>query len=138
MIEINNLTTRAIDENFLRKTAKSVLGSEDVNRASGLSIVLIGSRRMRKLNQKYRGKNRVTDVLSFAGPTKKNLGEIVLCLQEIGKNAKKANSSFEKELTSCLIHGLLHLLGYEHEKSGEEAGKMEKRQEGYLLKVLNT
>ncbi|PIR71400.1 MAG: rRNA maturation RNase YbeY, partial [Candidatus Nealsonbacteria bacterium CG10_big_fil_rev_8_21_14_0_10_37_25] len=88
--------------------------------------------RIRKLNKKYRGKNRMTDVLSFPD---NGLGEIVICLREVKKNAKKFGSSFKKELSTCLIHGILHLLGYDHEKSVEEVKKMRDREEYYLSQV---
>jgi len=128
MVEINNLTTVSIDEEFLKKVAEKVLEGE---KAKGeLSIALVGQGRIRELNKKYRGKNRVTDVLAFPS---NGLGEIVICLREVKKNAKRFGSSFEKELATCLIHGILHLLGYDHEK-------MEEKQKYYLsicLKVTS-
>lgn len=148
MIEINNLTTNPIDEEFLKRIAKKVLEEEKKER-SDLSIALIGQGRMRKLNKKYLGKNRVTDVLAFPeskvllekfkiGPAQKfqGLGEIVICLREVKKNARRFKSTFEKELATCLIHGILHLLGYDHEISEEKAKEMEKRQEYYLSKII--
>lgn len=127
MIEINNLTTSDIDEKFLKGVAKKVLKGED-RKEVGLSIVFVGQGKMRKLNKKYRGKNKVTDVLSFDN----GLNEIVICLREVKKNAKRFKSTFKKELARVLIHGILHLLGYEHEKNKKEAKKMEKRQEYHL------
>lgn len=121
MIEINNLTASKVDEEFLKGVAKKVLKGED-RKEVGLSIVFVGQGKMRKLNKKYRGKNKVTDVLSFG----QGLNEIVICLREIKKNAKRYNSTFKKELARVLIHAILHLLGYEH---GE---KMEEKQEFYL------
>ncbi len=115
MIEINNLTASSVDEEFLKGVAKKVLKGED-RKEVGLSIVLLGQARMRKLNKKYRGKNKVTDVLSFGN----ELNEIVICLREVKKNAKKYNSTFKKELARVLIHAILHLLGYEHEKMREK------------------
>ena len=128
MIEINNLTTNQVDEDFLKKITKIVLENEKKSE-SDLSIALVGQGRMRELNKKYRGKNRVTDVLSFSG---NGLGEIVICLREVKKNAKRFNSTFKKELATCLIHGILHLLGYDHEISEEKARLMEKKQNYYL------
>lgn len=141
MIEINNLTTNPIDGEFLKKVAEKVLDGESASwrkKEVELSIALIGQGRMRKLNKRYRGKNRVTDVLAFpeskvllekfkVGPLQKtqSLGEIVICLPEVKKNAKKYNTNFKKELINCLIHGILHLLGYNHEK-------MEEKQKYYL------
>lgn len=148
MIEINNVTTTIIDEEFLRKITEKVLEGEKKNKL-GLSIALVGQGRMRKINKKYRGKNRVTDVLSFSsskilmekfkiGNLQKieGLGEIVISIREVKKNAKRLKSNFEKELAQVLIHGILHLLGYDHEKSEKEAKEMDKKQNYYLLKVL--
>jgi len=131
MIEINNLTTTPIEEEILKKVAEKILEGEN-KRNTDLSIALVGPGRIRKLNKKYRGKNRMTDVLSFPD---NGLGEIVICLREVKKNAKKFGSSFKKELSTCLIHGILHLLGYDHEKSVEEVKKMRDREEYYLSQV---
>jgi len=148
MIEINNLTVIDIDQEWLKKIAKKVLGGEKVKDEIELSIALIGPGRMREINKRYRGKNRVTDVLAFpesrmakekfrVGLLKKvqGLGEIAICLREVKKNSKKFKSSFEQELKRVLIHGLLHLLGYDHEKSEEKAKEMEKKQQHYFSKV---
>jgi len=147
MIEINNLTTTPISEEFLEKVVRKVLKEE--KRKENLSIAIIGQGRMKKLNKKYRGKNQVTDILSF--PTLKvpfekfkigdfqkieGLGEIVICLKEIKKNTKRFCSSFEKELTKVLIHGILHLLGYDHEKSERDAKKMSEKENYYFKKIF--
>ena len=128
MIEVHNLTTNPIDEEFLKKVAKKVLEEENKSETE-LSVALVGPGRMRKLNKKYLGKNRTTDVLSFPD---NGFGEIVICPKEVKKNAKRFKSTFEKELALCLIHGLLHLLGYNHEISKEKAKKMEQKQQYYL------
>lgn len=132
----------------MKRAAEEILTLENKGKDKELSIVLVGADRMRKLNKKYRAKNRVTDVLSFAPPAPPDLGEpaekekdnsvlgeIVICLREVNKNAKKNNLSFEKELTNCLIHGLLHLLGYDHGPA--QTQDMLKKQEEYLLKVFD-
>ncbi len=116
MIEINNLTTAVVDEDFLKKTAKIVTYGEK-KKAIELSIALVGQGRIRELNKRYRGKNRVTDVLSFSYD---GSGDIVICLGEVKKNAKRFGTTFKKELAICLIHGILHLLGYDHEKEAKE------------------
>lgn len=132
MIEINNLTGVKINEILVKKAAQIVL--EDENKKNiNLSIAFIGPSRIRNLNKKYRGKNRATDVLAFSENSRG--GEVVICLQEVKKNAKRYALSFEKELTNCLIHGILHLLGYNHEKGGEEAKVMNKKQEDYLSQI---
>jgi len=156
MIEINNLTTNSIDEEFLKKVVKIVLKGESAPPAGGwrkeekgLSVALVGEGRMRKLNKKYRRRNRVTDVLTFgeipSGPigpkgrmpnSIKGLSEMVICLQEVKKNAKRIGISFEKELAQVLIHGVLHLLGYDHEKTKKEAEKMIEKEEYYFSKLF--
>jgi len=133
MIEVSNLTTSSVDEQFLKKIGEKVLKEE--KKEGDLSIVLLGQGKMRKLNKKYRGKNRVTDVLAF--PNKElGLGEIVICFREVKKNAKRFNSTLEKELARVLIHGILHLLGYDHEKSEIKAQEMEEKQNHYLKLCL--
>lgn len=107
MIEVNNLTKRKIDEEFLKGLAKKVLKSE--NKILDLSIVLAGKKKIRELNKKYRKKDKATDVLSFG----EGLNEIVICPEMI-KNS----------LNEVLIHGILHILGYEHSKKMEEKEKL--------------
>ncbi len=131
MIEINNLTAVAVDEDFLKEVAKNVLKGEK-KKETGVSIVLVGQEKMKKFNKKYRGKNRVTDVLSFGN----GLNEIVICLREVKKNAKRYKSTFKKELGRVLIHGILHLFGYDHEKSESESKKMQEKEE-YYGKVIH-
>lgn len=134
MIEINNLTTNPVDEEFLKGLVKKVLEGEN-KEGAGLSIALVGQGRIRELNKKYRGKNRATDVLAFPGD---GLGEIIICLREVKKNAKRYRSNSEKELARVLIHGILHLLGYDHEKSEQAAEKMREKEGYYFVRSLKT
>ena len=131
MIEINNLTAVSIDESFLKAVAQKVLKGEK-QEDKDLSIALVGQEKIKELNKRYRGENRATDVLAFPG---NGLGEIVICLKEVKKNAKRFNSVFEKELARVLIHGILHLSGYDHEKREIEARKMMKKEKDYLLSI---
>lgn len=143
MIEINNLTTVSVDEKFLKEVIEKVLAEE--GEKGNLSIAFVGPGKMKKVNKSYLGRNRTTDVLSF--PEKKiklkqfkmgslekskNLGEIIICLREVKKNAKRYGVDFKAELVRVLIHGLLHLFGYDHEQSEKEAQKMEEKQNYYL------
>ena len=64
-----------------------------------------------------------------------NLGEILICPQEVKKNAKKYGLTFKKELARVLIHGILHLFGYEHEENERSAEKMRKKEEIYFSKI---
>jgi len=118
MIEIRNLTRQKINKKDLLKLAKKVLKRE--NRVLNVSIVLVGEKRIRTLNRKYRKKDKVTDVLSFGD----GLNEIVICLSRVKEQAK---ISFKKELAQVLVHGLLHVLGHKHSEL------MFKKQSYYLL-----
>lgn len=147
MISINNLTTEQVDEEFLKRVSRGVLELEQKG-DSELSIALVGQGRIRELNKKYLGKNRVTDVLSFpwtrdsetmkekrsqtSATMGNSIGEIVICLREVKKNAKRYKSTFQKELVKVLIHGVLHLLGEEHKSSREKKDKMRKKEEYYF------
>lgn len=120
-----------------------------------LSISLIGLTRMQELNKKYRSKNKTTDVLSFKpddnfswdnkNSTKRafvlpkdnvlKLGDIVICPKIAVKQAKKNNKLLKEELALLTVHGLLHLVGYEHEKSISNGKKMLKLQEKIFNKL---
>lgn len=95
---------------------------------------------MRSLNRRYRGKDKTTDVLSF--PTREGkfshiqphvLGDIVISVPRAKLQAEAAGHGLGREIEILLIHGLLHLLGYNHERSEREAQRM-KRRELQLLK----
>lgn len=152
MIGINNLTATSINEGFLQKIARKVLEGEGIKSEIELSIVFVGLGRIRELNKRYLWKDKITDVLAFGekyevGSTKKEkgvkspgpfieLGEVIICPLQVKKNAKRFSSTFEKELAKILIHGILHLLGYDHEKSIAEAKKMEKKEQSYLSQII--
>ena len=128
MIEVNNLTAVRLEEDFLKTIAKKVLTGEN-EKSLTLSIALVGRTEIKELNRKYRGKNKATDVLSFRYD---DSGEVVICLAEVRKNAGDSASTFKRELCKVLIHGILHLSGYDHEKSQRDAEKMEEKQNHFL------
>jgi probable rRNA maturation factor len=101
---------------------------------------------MRVLNRTYRGVDRTTDVLSFPqtepgtrnpepGTQNSMLGDIVINLRKTENQAREYGHSFYDEFNRLLIHGLLHLIGYDHEKAGYDEKKM-KRKERDLLRGL--
>ena len=100
---------------------------------------------IRTLNNKYRGIDKPTDVLSFSlqeGAIKspevesdKLLGDIIISVETAQKQADNLNHSMEKELTVLLIHGLLHLTGYDHEKDKDYKIMWEKESE--ILKIFD-
>lgn len=138
MVELNNLTSFGVNEAYLRNIAERVLIAEDYCKNCEISIVFVDAKKMQKLNMDYRKKDCATDVLSFeyekqhAKKQGNLLGEIVICPDVIEIQAEQNQNSFEKELAFVLIHGVLHLLGYDHEKSGQERILMEEKQNKYF------
>ena len=142
---LNNLTTdKSYSNDFFEKIlqkAVAILGIS--NKKLEISINLVGRGRIKALNKRYLRKNRITDVLSFpladkndAKLLKENdimaLGDIFICLPVAKKQALEKGESLDKQLALLTVHGLLHLLGYDHEKSTEEAKKMYQLQEEIL------
>jgi len=101
-MEINNLSRIKVNKKFLEKIAKNVLKGKEIE----LSIALVGPKRIKELNKKYRKKDQVTDVLTFPYD---DSGEVVICPSEIKKNAKKLSLTFNKELAQVLTHGIKNL-----------------------------
>jgi len=103
------------------------------SRARGLlSIVLVSDARMRALNREYRGQDYATDVLSFAadpqpGRTGGWLGDIVIARGVASRQARAAGHSGTVELRVLTLHGLLHLLGYDHEHDAGRMRRLERR-----------
>ena len=91
-----------------------------------LSLALIGNAEMQKLNARYRHKDYCTDVLSF--PAAKNLpmqapmlGDVIISVDKAREQAQEHRHTLDREIVTLLIHGIVHLLGYDHERSAREA-----------------
>lgn len=107
---------------------------------TSIALLITKNKEIQSLNKKFRGINRTTDVLSFhlnkkEQLTKKYLGDIVISIEYASKQALKKKLSLEKELQTLLIHGYLHLLGYDH-KSPKEAKSMFSIQNKLLNKLM--
>ena len=90
-----------------------------------LSIALIGNAEMRKLNAQYRKKDYATDVLSFpAAEGLQLLGDVVISVDKAKEQAGERSRTLEQEMITLLIHGIVHLLGYDHERSAQDARLM--------------
>lgn len=92
-----------------------------------LSIAMVSDRRMRALNRQFRGKNAVTDVLSFPSDERGFLGDIVIASGVSAKQARAAGHSVQTEVRVLALHGLLHLLGYDHEADDGKMARVEMR-----------
>lgn len=95
-----------------------------LNAASSLQLVFVNMPQIRRLNREYRGKDKVTDVLSFAPNEPGSLGELVLSMDVLKRQAIEHDMKFQDELGYMVLHGVLHLLGYDHENSEASARTM--------------
>lgn len=87
-------------------------------------MVFVDPDEMQKMNQQYRGKDYATDVLSFETVEPMGLGELVICPQVVYEQSTRTGLSKRDELAYMVLHGVLHLLGYEHEGSAAKAKRM--------------
>jgi probable rRNA maturation factor len=92
-----------------------------------LSIAIVSDRRMRALNRQFRGKDAVTDVLSFPSDERGFLGDVVIAAGVAKRQAKEAGHSVAIELKVLSLHGLLHLVGYDHESDDGRMARAEAR-----------
>jgi probable rRNA maturation factor len=90
-----------------------------------LSVAVVSDRRMRALNRQFRGKDKVTDVLSFPSDERGFMGDIVIASGVATQQARAAGHSVQTETRLLALHGLLHLLGYDHEHDGGKMARFE-------------
>ena len=113
-----------------------------IKKKISLTILLSNNKNIKKLNKKFRNKDKPTDVLSFPSEKKINikknsyLGDIIISYQFINKPKKLTNLEFKKKTAKIFIHGFLHLLGYDHIKL-KDFKKMIKEEEK-IYKLINT
>ena len=132
MIGITNLSGGLQYVNSLKKIGETILAKERKGHLD-LSVVLVKESKMRELNKVYRGKDKSTNVLSFP-EEELGLGELVLCPAVIRKDAAKYGITFKAELTRIFIHGMMHLVGYDHAKDADFK-RMSQKEEHYLSLV---
>ena len=117
----------------LARSARRLLRALGLERAE-LSVLLVSDREMRRLNHRWRGRDRPTDVLAFAqgeGPAAAPdglLGDVVISVDTARCQAAERGETLGREGERLLIHGLLHLLGYDHERSAADARRMQRRE----------
>lgn len=124
-----------------RELVMSVLKkvSEIAGRDGEISVLMVDDHEMRRLNREYRHVDSSTDVLAFAlnegkdpDPHPEMLGDIVISMETAARQAVEANHPMEKELSWLLVHGALHLLGYDHQRSHKEAVVMKEMEQNIL------
>lgn len=126
---------------LVRAAVEQALDYEQYGNPCEVSITFTDNEGIRKLNRKFRGINRATDVLSFPlfdyegsgeeppiNELKGMLGDIVISLERAAKQADEFGHSFEREVAFLTVHSMLHLLGYDHETGEEDELDMRRRQ----------
>ena len=134
MIEVVNRQRKApLDCERWRAFAERALKVVPAGGA-GATVVFVSDRAMRELNRRWRGKRGTTDVLSFPAGQEEfekgeglSLGDVVVSVEQAARQAAEHGLDFEGEVRQLILHGLLHLCGYDHERDGGEMNALELR-----------
>lgn len=126
-IGIFNKTEEKIDKSFVRKVVKHTLKKMEAEK-SEVNIIFVGLEEIHEINKTYRNVDRPTDVISFALEDTEDvtvyeervLGDIYICLDKVHEQAKEYGHTEIREMVFLIVHGLLHLLGYDHMIKEEE------------------
>lgn len=129
---INSQRKIKINAEDFRTFAESAVDSVKEARGKSATVAFVSDRRMGELNRNFRGKNRTTDVLSFPfeadefeASEANNLGDIIISLEQAQRQATENYLDFETEIKQLILHGVLHLCGYDHETDGGEMNRIE-------------
>ncbi|OGY55276.1 MAG: rRNA maturation RNase YbeY [Candidatus Buchananbacteria bacterium RIFCSPLOWO2_01_FULL_46_12] len=127
--ELNQQIGPRLPKSFWRSIFKKMQKVLRLKNSGLISLALVGGPAMKKLNKAYRGKDSVTDVLSFAEqdiknplknkPTGRYWGEVIICYSQDVKQARQNKKPVKEELEWLLVHGVLHILGHDHYKPKE-------------------
>ena len=132
MVEIFDLTRKKELEVYFKDIEeyyKKALEVLEISDDFDLSLIIVGKTKIRSINKNYRNIDKVTDVISFAEIDSDdydylcdevNLGDIFINVDRVNSQAKKYNHSIKREFIFLFIHGLLHLLGYDHMEKEDE------------------
>ncbi len=130
------------DYSYLDDVLNIALDYEKV-KDSYFSVIFVSDEEIQKINREYRGIDKVTDVISFAFLDNESvydpikiLGDIYICIPKMMEQAKSYGHSEKRELSFLVVHGLLHLLGYDHTKSLEDEKIMFQKQDD-ILNIAN-
>ncbi len=127
MIEVvNRQRNKKVDtETWFRFAGKALdaIGKH----GSSATIAFVSDAKIRKLNKQFRNIDKATDVLSFPAGEETNLGDIAISVETAAAQAKENGLSFETEIAQLILHGLLHLCGYDHETDNGEMNRLELR-----------
>ena len=143
--ELNQQIGNPVDPRLISRTLKQVDKNLKIKKNIQISVAFVDNQSIKKLNSTYRGKDQVTDVLSFSENDsqvtekffvdKNYLGEVIICYPRAVIQAKENKNSLSDEIKLLLIHGVLHLFGYNHEEN-KEASVMRSLENKILGKKL--
>ena len=138
---------RRLTQKWLCEVIDATLTAQKINNPVELSLLITGDKEVHRLNREYRGIDATTDVISFAlsenvadtefitPPDKiSRLGEVIISYPRAASQAKENKQTIKAELAWLVVHGLLHLLGYDHQDDKSEA-IMRKREDAILRKI---
>lgn len=125
----------SLDEDKVRNVANKILDNLSLDN-KGLSLYFCDNERIRELNKQFRNKDKATDVLSFESGETAFLGDIAISVEKAEEQKEEFESpTIDAEIIRLLIHGILHLIGYDHEINEEEAVKMNNKENELFMEV---
>ena len=120
-----------------------ILSALGCHEATELSVSIVGDRTIRIINRDYLAKDRPTNVISFSlqegdfgGVNPHALGDVIISADTTAREAEEGGLTFFERLSFLLMHGILHLCGYDHERSGEAAAAKMEQKEQQLFRIL--
>ena len=126
MIEVVNRQRRfKLDTDVWTTFATKALAA--IGKSASATIAFVSDKKIRELNRQFRGVDKATDVLSFPAEEPNNLGDVAISVETAAAQAKENRLSFENEIAQLMLHGLLHLSGYDHETDNGEMNRLELR-----------
>ena len=134
------VSARGIDRRVLGRKAKIVLEVLGLG-AYELSLSLVDDAEIHQLNRSWRGKDRPTDVLSFSlregefSGVSRVLGDVVISLETAKRQRRESGATLGEEVSRLLVHGILHLAGYDHEISAREERRMMRKEREVLRRI---
>jgi len=127
--EGSTVTFRRVPEGLARRTIERFARTlqHEIAKDRGFDCLITGDAELRRLNREFRGKDYATDVLSFPAADGPSLGDIAISLGRARAQAREFGHSIEQEIQILMLHGVLHLLGLDHESDGGRMARAEKR-----------
>lgn len=136
---LNRQRQRRVDRSGLARFLGRLTAAVPPGEADRMGVCLVGDRAMREVNRRHRAKDQTTDVLSFAAggvpdpEGSRHLGDILISVPQAARQARERGHGLDRELRVLLLHGYLHLLGYDHERDGGKMLRLQRRLEEALL-----